>query len=141
MSKKGRIQTRGAAWGSNSEDLERNMRKSIIEQQWHNFKVTNDLECLAQICEKADYFGNKEIGATIARKLRSLSRRKKGYGVELEWEWALKVYDFLGKESDWKGASNEARRHRVAEITGVEEAQREKWCESLRKKLDARAEG
>ncbi|MEE1876811.1 hypothetical protein [Altererythrobacter litoralis] len=138
MSKKGGIQTRGSAWGSTPEELNRNMRKSIIDQQWHNFQETNDLECLAQICEHADYFGNEEVGVRLAGTLRDLSRRKKGYDTALDLEWALRAYDHVCGDPDWKGASKEACRLRVAEILGVEEAERQKWSERLRKKINER---
>ncbi len=139
MRMKGRIRSSGVFLVGTPEDTDRSLRKAVIEQQWHNYQITNDLECLAQICEHADYFGNSEISQVLAREFRGRSRRVKGYETELDWERAFRLYDQLSNDPAWRGSKMaEARRLRIAELLEVREADRDKWAERFRKRMKAR---
>lgn len=150
MSEKGRIRSYGIFNGGSPDDVDRNFRQAVIEQQWHNFKVTNDLECLAQICEHADYFGNGDVGPVIAREIRARSRRTKGYEVDRLWEEACRMYEQLPNNPKWKGASKDAQRQYIGEQMGILENRAivallggdienlEQWSERFRKQLAKR---
>lgn len=150
MSEKGRIRTYGIFNGGSPDDEDRNFRQAVIEQQWHNFKVTNDLECLAQICEHADYFGNGDVGPVIAREIRSRSRRAKGYEVDRLWEEACRMYERLPFDPDWKDASKDAQRRHIGGQMGIPKNRAivallggdienlEQWSERFRKQLAKR---
>jgi hypothetical protein len=141
MSTKGRIKSSGVFLGEIQGISDQSFRQTVIEQQWHNYKVTNDLECLAQICEHADYFGNSDIGRVLASELRRKRRRVKGYEAELDWEWALRQYNELSNDPTWKAPKTaEARRLRVAELLNIPDLDREKWTERFRKQLKARGQ-
>jgi hypothetical protein len=140
MSAKGTIRRTGSFVVGTPEETDRNFRKSVIAQQWHNYQVTNDLECLAQICEHADYYGEKSIGPALARTLRNFSRKAKGYEAELQWELALRLYELLSSQPDWAQQTGQAKRWRVAEILEIREADREKWQDTFRKQIRARSQ-
>lgn len=141
MSTKGKIKSGGIFLGGTEAETDRSFRQAVIEQQWHNYQVTNDLECLAQICEHADYFGNSDVGRVLAREFRGARRRIRGYESELEWEWALRQYDQLSNDPAWQASKTaEARRLRVAELLDIPKPDREKWAERFRKRLKARAQ-
>jgi hypothetical protein len=138
MSKKGLIRNSGAFLGTTQTDADGNFRQAVIEQQWHNYLITNDLECLAQICEHADYFGNQQIGKELASVFRNKNRRKKGYETELEWVWADRFFKSLDNNPDWAEAPDDAKRVRVFDLLGIEGDDRIKWAERFRKWQAAR---
>lgn len=150
MSKKGPIRKNGAFLVGTPQDTDRNLRQAVIEQQWHNYQVTNDLECLAQICEHAEYFGNHDIGPALARELRFRSRRTKGYEVNLLWEEACRIYELISRDPDWEGKSEDAKRRHVgaemgiphdraiAALFGGDLKNLERWSERFRKQLAKR---
>jgi hypothetical protein len=152
MSTKGVIRNSGTFLGATPTATDGNLRQAVIEQQWHNYLVTNDLECLAQICEHADYFGNIDIGRALARELRGKSRRTKGYEASILWNEACRLYDLISNHPSWDGASNDAKRcyvgeqigfttnKAIAEIIGVKDNNLELWSDRFRKQLEKRSQ-
>ena len=156
MRKKGTLRTSGSLWGGWSGEVDTNvdssLRQTVIEQQWHNYRATNDLECLAQICEHADFFGNREISDELAVVLRGLSRKRKGYTTDLLWEQACSLYNLLSCDPDWDRAPQDAKRRRVAELIGFPKEQEvvdlfgggskdlDNWSERFRKQIEKRGQ-
>ncbi len=138
MTKKERIRTFGVFFGGTPTELDSNLRQAVIEQQWENYEATNDLECLAQICEHADYFGHQQIGRELAAILRDHNRRLKGYETELHWQEACRLFDLLSKEPAWANANLDSRRLKIAQDLKIPEEEREKWVERFRKQQAAR---
>jgi hypothetical protein len=144
MSKKGMIRNSGTFrsgtfLGTTPKEADDALRQAVIEQQWHNYMITNDFECLAQICEHADYFGNQQIGKELASVFRSKKRRKKGYVTELEWVWADRFFKSLDNDPDWAEAPDDAKRVRVFDLLGIQGDDRIKWADRFRKWQAARS--
>lgn len=139
MSTKGVIRNSGTFLGATPTDTDGNLRQAVIEQQWHNYLITNDLECLAQICEHVDYFGDQQIGKELASVLRNKNRRKKGYETELEWVWVNRFFKSLDNDPDWAGAPDDAKRVRVFDLLGIQGDDRIKWADRFRKWQAARS--
>ena len=56
-------------------------KETFMHQMWKNYKNTNDIEYLAKACENAPFFGQSEMAKEIAKKLRELKNKLRGYNV------------------------------------------------------------
>ncbi len=141
MSDKPKVRRSGSFWAESSDGADSKLRASVIEQQWNNYRATGDIECLAQIAEHADFFGNEEARKEVAATLRDQNRRKKGVDFAIEWDWIISLYEKLEQDPEWQDAPKDALRMRVAEAMRVPGEERGKWCERLRKRLAKHGQG
>jgi len=54
--------------------MEKLDREKFMGEIWKQYNITKDIELLAQACEKAPFFGQKEMAREIARILRSAKK-------------------------------------------------------------------
>ena len=54
--------------------MEKLDREKFMGGIWKQYTNTKDIELLAQACEKAPFFGQKEMAREIARILRSAKK-------------------------------------------------------------------
>ena len=52
--------------------MEKVDKAKFMSEIWQRYNEKNDMEFLAKACEKAPFFGQKEMAFEIARILRSL---------------------------------------------------------------------
>ena len=51
-------------------------KEKFMREIWKQYLSTKDIEFLAKACEKAPFFGQKEMAFEIARILRSVKKIK-----------------------------------------------------------------
>ena len=55
--------------------MEKVDREKFMVEIWKQYSETKDVEFLAKACEKAPFFGQKEMAFEIARILRSIKKK------------------------------------------------------------------
>ena len=55
--------------------MEKADKEKLMSEIWEQYNVTKDIELLAEACEKAPFFGQKEMAFEIARILRSVKKK------------------------------------------------------------------
>ena len=54
--------------------MEKSDKEKFMREIWKQYLSTKDIEFLAKACEKAPFFGQKEMAFEIARILRSVKK-------------------------------------------------------------------
>ena len=57
--------------------MEKLDKEKFMGEIWKQYTTTKDIELLAQACEEAPFFGQKEMAREIARILRSAKKNQK----------------------------------------------------------------
>ena len=87
-----------------------------FEHAWKMYKETNDVEALAEVCERAPFFGQSEMGPEIAKLLRQ-NRSNTKYEKLKEKIFLDRLVRYFGE----KLGSTEAAYEEIAEM-GIFEA-------------------
>lgn len=99
-------------------DLEKPEMPAEMELLWKQYEASGDVECLAKAAEIAPFFGQPNIGKTIAKILRDkeptnkLAREMKWREIDLLYETLTdaglqktEIYERLGKHKGITAAS------------------------------------
>ena len=85
-----------------------------MELLWKQYEASGDVECLAKAAEMASFFGQPDLGRTIAIILREKGPTNK-LASEMKWREIDLLYEALNKEGLQKTEIYE----RLAEFKGI----------------------
>ena len=95
-------------------DLEKPEMPAEMALLWKQYEASGDVECLAKAAEMAPFFGQPNIGKTIAKILRDREPTNK-LARELQW----REFDLLYKAYLNEGLRKTEIYERLAELKGI----------------------
>jgi hypothetical protein len=95
-------------------DLEKPEMPAQMEHLWRQYEASGDVECLAKAAEIAPFFGQPNIGRTIAKILRDKEPTDK-LAREMQWREIDLLYEAFNNEGLRKTEIYE----RLAELKGI----------------------
>jgi len=98
-------------------DLEKPDMPAQMELLWKQYEASGDVECLARAAEMAPFFGQPNIGTTIAKILRDKEPTNK-LAREMQWREIDLLYEAFSND----GLRKTEIYKRLAELKGISAA-------------------